>query len=428
MTTTPTRGLDTRALVPFVAVALPVGWVLLSIPLVADLPDRALRAGHPAPRPRRPRPAPDPSRPRHHHPRAAPRLLARAAPAGAAAGPLGHPRHDLGRGRPERLRRRRRCHRPGSPSTSSPASSSSTSGRRWCGPDSSRGAPPRACGFVRGAVLTAALFAGIHLPLAFYGVDGAADVLVNVAIMVAAGIGMRLLIGALDLWGRGSILAVAVLHASFNATGDLVARRPRLDQLRRHARLRARRPSPSRPSAAGPSPRSSADDRRGPALLRLHRRRRAAATRPGSSWARSLSDPQMLAIAQAIGYSETAFLSPVRRTGRLGDPVLQPPRRGRLLRPRHRRVRRGHRRARRRRDAVPGDQRRAGAGLAHAVDTAGTVTATLTSPATSTVDPSRRRAPGGRGAGCPAPGSRRPRPERFRCTWRSPATSTWWSA
>ena len=38
MTTTPIRGLDTRALVPFVAVALPVGWVLLSIPLVADLP------------------------------------------------------------------------------------------------------------------------------------------------------------------------------------------------------------------------------------------------------------------------------------------------------------------------------------------------------------------------------------------------------
>ena len=39
MTTTPTRGLDTRASRALPSpVALPVGWVLLSISLVADLP------------------------------------------------------------------------------------------------------------------------------------------------------------------------------------------------------------------------------------------------------------------------------------------------------------------------------------------------------------------------------------------------------
>jgi len=80
----------------------------------------------------------------------------------------------------------------------------------------------RAYGFARGALLTAALFVAIHLPLAFYGAAGAADLGYNLAVMMAAGVGMRLLVGALDVWGRGSILAVAVLHASFNATSGLV--------------------------------------------------------------------------------------------------------------------------------------------------------------------------------------------------------------
>ena len=80
----------------------------------------------------------------------------------------------------------------------------------------------RAYGFVRSALLTAALFVAIHLPLAFYGIDGVAELGYNLAAMVAAGVGMRLLVGALDVWGRGSILAVAVLHASFNASSDLV--------------------------------------------------------------------------------------------------------------------------------------------------------------------------------------------------------------
>ena len=77
-------------------------------------------------------------------------------------------------------------------------------------------------GFVRGALLTALLFTGIHLPLAFYGVDDAGDLAYNVAIMVATAVGLRLMIGALDRWGRRSILAVAILHASFNVSSQLV--------------------------------------------------------------------------------------------------------------------------------------------------------------------------------------------------------------
>jgi hypothetical protein len=40
--------------------------------------------------------------------------------------------------------------------------------------------------------------------------------------MVVAGIGLRLLIGAFDRWGRGSILALGLLHATFNASAELV--------------------------------------------------------------------------------------------------------------------------------------------------------------------------------------------------------------
>jgi membrane protease YdiL (CAAX protease family) len=79
-----------------------------------------------------------------------------------------------------------------------------------------------AYGFVRGALLTAGLFVAIHLPLAFYGVEDVADVGRNLAIMVASGVGVRFLVGALDRWGRGSILAIALLHATFNASSDLV--------------------------------------------------------------------------------------------------------------------------------------------------------------------------------------------------------------
>jgi membrane protease YdiL (CAAX protease family) len=81
----------------------------------------------------------------------------------------------------------------------------------------------RRWGRLRGSAATAALFAGVHLPLAFDGADGPGEVAANVAALAVAGLGLRLLIAGVDAWSRGSLLTVAVLHASFNAAGDLVA-------------------------------------------------------------------------------------------------------------------------------------------------------------------------------------------------------------
>jgi membrane protease YdiL (CAAX protease family) len=77
-------------------------------------------------------------------------------------------------------------------------------------------------GFGGGAVATALLFTGIHLPLSLYGADGVGDVAHNVGVMVASGIGMRLLIGAFDTWGHRSILTLGIIHATFNASSELV--------------------------------------------------------------------------------------------------------------------------------------------------------------------------------------------------------------
>jgi membrane protease YdiL (CAAX protease family) len=77
-------------------------------------------------------------------------------------------------------------------------------------------------GFAAGAVATALLFTGIHLPLSLYGADSVEDVAYNVSVMVVSGVGLRLLIGAFDTWGRRSILALGVVHATFNASSELV--------------------------------------------------------------------------------------------------------------------------------------------------------------------------------------------------------------
>jgi membrane protease YdiL (CAAX protease family) len=77
-------------------------------------------------------------------------------------------------------------------------------------------------GYVGGSVVTALLFTGIHLPLAVYGTDSVGAVGYNVAAMVVAGIGLRLLIGAFDRWGRHSIIALGLLHATFNASSALI--------------------------------------------------------------------------------------------------------------------------------------------------------------------------------------------------------------
>lgn len=77
-------------------------------------------------------------------------------------------------------------------------------------------------GYVRGALVVAVLFAGIHLPLAFHDTDTAGAVAFNVVALLGSAVGLRLLIGALDRWTAGSLLAVALLHASFNVSGELL--------------------------------------------------------------------------------------------------------------------------------------------------------------------------------------------------------------
>jgi membrane protease YdiL (CAAX protease family) len=77
-------------------------------------------------------------------------------------------------------------------------------------------------GFVRGAVVTAVMFVGVHLALAFAGVDDAGELSLGLAALAVSGIGLRLLLGALDRWSAGSILVVAVAHGSFNSAADFV--------------------------------------------------------------------------------------------------------------------------------------------------------------------------------------------------------------
>jgi membrane protease YdiL (CAAX protease family) len=72
-------------------------------------------------------------------------------------------------------------------------------------------------GTVAGSLVTAALFVGIHLPLAFHG-----NPLVGLAALVVSGIGMRFLVAGVWSWSARSTIAVAVLHASFNAAADVV--------------------------------------------------------------------------------------------------------------------------------------------------------------------------------------------------------------
>ncbi len=77
-------------------------------------------------------------------------------------------------------------------------------------------------GVVGGSLATAAVFVGIHLPLAFDGAADAGDVALGLSALVAVGVGLRFLIAGVDAWSGRSLLTVGVLHASFNATADLL--------------------------------------------------------------------------------------------------------------------------------------------------------------------------------------------------------------
>jgi len=80
-------------------------------------------------------------------------------------------------------------------------------------------------GLLRGALLTAVPVFAIHLPLSFetnglYGTRWE-DALLNWGLLLAALPAFRYLAGVLMLETNGSVLAVGVLHASFNASGGM---------------------------------------------------------------------------------------------------------------------------------------------------------------------------------------------------------------
>ncbi|MFC0678751.1 lysostaphin resistance A-like protein [Lysobacter korlensis] len=77
-------------------------------------------------------------------------------------------------------------------------------------------------GILRGSVLTAALFAGIHLPLAFSGAASPANVATGIGILLASALGLRLMVAGIDSWSGRSLLTIGVLHGSFNASSGLV--------------------------------------------------------------------------------------------------------------------------------------------------------------------------------------------------------------
>ena len=78
-------------------------------------------------------------------------------------------------------------------------------------------------GLLRGALLTAIPFGFIHLPLAFEpgGLTGTAvdDVLITWALLLVVAPFFRYLVGMVYLRTGRSVLAVAILHGSFNAAG-----------------------------------------------------------------------------------------------------------------------------------------------------------------------------------------------------------------
>jgi membrane protease YdiL (CAAX protease family) len=77
-------------------------------------------------------------------------------------------------------------------------------------------------GLVAGSLVTGLLFAAIHLPLAFDDAAGGRDVAIGIATLVGTGVGLRLLIARLDGWSGRILLTIGLLHASFNTTSEFI--------------------------------------------------------------------------------------------------------------------------------------------------------------------------------------------------------------
>lgn len=80
-------------------------------------------------------------------------------------------------------------------------------------------------GLIKSSLISTIPFVGIHLPLLFqekgFTATAGSDIAVGVGVLLLTGVFFRYLAGMLYLATGGSILAVGLLHASFNASGSL---------------------------------------------------------------------------------------------------------------------------------------------------------------------------------------------------------------
>jgi uncharacterized protein len=76
-------------------------------------------------------------------------------------------------------------------------------------------------GLLKAAALTAVPFAAVHLPLSFVGDVTTSEALIASAFLIVSAPVMRYVMGRTDHATGGSLLAVGVMHASFNASGQL---------------------------------------------------------------------------------------------------------------------------------------------------------------------------------------------------------------
>jgi uncharacterized protein len=76
-------------------------------------------------------------------------------------------------------------------------------------------------GLLKASLLTAIPFAAVHLPLSFVGDVTTSEAAVASAFLIVVAPVMRYVMGRTDHATGGSLLAVGVMHASFNASGQL---------------------------------------------------------------------------------------------------------------------------------------------------------------------------------------------------------------
>jgi membrane protease YdiL (CAAX protease family) len=78
-------------------------------------------------------------------------------------------------------------------------------------------------GLIGGSLVTAVLFAGIHVPLAVADASASSPAIENLLYLLVVAVGIRLLIAQVDLWSGRSLLVIGILHSSFNATEAVLA-------------------------------------------------------------------------------------------------------------------------------------------------------------------------------------------------------------